>query len=90
MQARQRANFLAVWGVEADSRILAAGREGISVGREGDAAHLVLVAVMGVDDFAGRSVPELDGLVGTAGDELLGLLVVGRKRQAGDSPWRAP
>ena len=58
-----------------DGLVPAAAEDVVSGGKEADAAHVVVVAVHGLDALEGVEVPQLDGHVGTAGRQHFTILV---------------
>ena len=58
-----------------DGLVPAAAEDVVPGGEEADAAHVVVVAVHGLDALEGVEVPEFDGHVGTAGCQHLTILV---------------
>ena len=58
-----------------DCLVPAAGEDVVPGGEEGDAAHVVVVAVHGLDALVRLEVPQFDGHVRTAGGKHLPVLV---------------
>ena len=58
-----------------DGLVPAAAEDVVSGGKEAHAAHVVVVAVHGLDALEGVKVPQLDGHVGTAGCQHFTVLV---------------
>ena len=58
-----------------DGLVPAAAEDVVSGGKEAHAAHVVVVAVHGLDALEGVEVPQLDGHVGAARGQHLAFLV---------------
>ena len=58
-----------------DGLVPAAADDVVTGGEEGDAAHVVVVPMHGLDTFVGLEVPQLDRHVSTTGSQQLSIFV---------------